>query len=128
MKIKLGSKILVLFFIGLSNIVNAQDGSLDLSFSGDGMSTIAFGSEGDEASSVAIQQDGKIVVVGFTETGGNADFAIARFNSDGTLDNTFSGDGKQTIAFGSFSDIGKSVAIQNDGKIVAAHIHYNQRI
>ncbi len=47
-----------------------------------------------------IQSDGTIVAAGFTFNGGNTDFALARYNGDGSLDTTFSADGKQTTAFG----------------------------
>ena len=76
------------------------DGSDDASFSDDGKAVVTFG-EADHATAVAIQPDGRIVVAGYTDAGGDNDFAVARLNPDGTLDSTFSGDGKQTIDFGS---------------------------
>ena len=54
------------------------------------------------------------MVAGETEAG----FAVARYNTNGTLDATFSGDGKQTTAFGGQSDVATGVAIQDDGRIV----------
>jgi uncharacterized delta-60 repeat protein len=96
------------------------DGSLDNSFSADGKVTTDFGSLYDYGRSVAIQPDGKIVVAGNSDNGTDLDFAIVRYNTDGTLDNSFSGDGKVTTDFGSGDDIGRSVAIQPDGKIVVA--------
>ena len=72
------------------------NGSLDPSFSGDGKQTTDFGSAGG-ANGVALQADGGIVVVG---NGGNGDFALARYNPNGSLDPSFSGDGKQTTGFG----------------------------
>ena len=72
------------------------NGSLDTTFSGDGKQTTDFGGL-DEANAVALQADGKIVVVG--REGGN-DFALARYNPNGSLDTSFSGDGKQTTDFG----------------------------
>lgn len=90
------------------------DGTLDNSFSGDGMMIVDFGSVTDVASDVAIQPDGKIVVVG---TALNA-IAVLRLNPDGTIDNSFSGDGKvYTIVTGN-GDRGYDVAVQPDGKIV----------
>jgi uncharacterized delta-60 repeat protein len=96
-----------------------HNGSLDTSFSGDGKQRTDFGLNSNEATGVAIQANGKIVAVG--ETGpnhGEGDFAIARYNPNGTLDTSFSGDGEQTTAGPYFFDA-KGVAIQNDGKIVA---------
>jgi len=94
------------------------DGSLDNSFSVDGRVTTDFSTGNDEGQSVAIQPDGKIVVAGYAQNGTNRDFAIARYNTDGSLDNSFSGDGKVTTAFGAYWDSGSSVAIQLDEKIV----------
>lgn len=96
------------------------NGSPDNTFSGDGKQVTSFGFF-DEAHGVAIQSDGKIVVVGLAEdpVTGSLNFALARYTTTGILDNTFSGDGKQTTDFG-FDDYGSAIAIQPDGKIVAA--------
>jgi len=101
------------------------DGSLDSTFSSDGIVTTDIGSVSDEGSSVTIQQDGKIIVAGLSYNGSNWDFALARYNADGSLDNTFSSDGKVTTAIGSGNDEGTSVAIQQDGKIIVAGLSYN---
>ena len=94
------------------------DGSLDPTFGDAGQVITEFGSNGDWAFAVAVQGDGRIVAVG--RTGENpADFAIARYNTDGTLDQSFDGDGKQTIDFGGTS-FTFDVAIQSDGKILVA--------
>src|SRR5207342_1892113 len=73
----------------------------------------------EEARGVALQADGKIVAVGVT----GQDFALARYNPNGSLDTSFSGDGKQTTDFGSVRyDQANGVAVQADGKIVAVGI------
>jgi uncharacterized delta-60 repeat protein len=95
------------------------DGSLDTSFDTDGKVTTAIGASSDQIYSVALQPDGKIVVAGFSRTA-NDDFALARYNTNGSLDTTFDGDGKLTIDFDSGIDSGEAVAIQPDGKIVMA--------
>ena len=75
------------------------------------------------ASGVAIQADGRIVVVGMAGNGWDAKFALARYNSDGTLDATFGVDGKVMTDFTSWDGMQPSgVAIQADGKIVAAGV------
>ncbi|MEE9294854.1 MAG: delta-60 repeat domain-containing protein, partial [Phycisphaerae bacterium] len=96
------------------------DGSLDTSFDGDGKLTTDFAGSTDLALSVAIQADGKIVVAGQASTFGTGSFAVARYNADGTLDAGFDGDGKLTTDFAGRGEVAKSVAIQADGKIVAA--------
>ena len=60
---------------------------------------------------VAIQADGKIVVVGARPCARHDDFALARYNPNGSLDKTFSGDGKQTTDFGG-NDFANGVALQ----------------
>jgi uncharacterized delta-60 repeat protein len=97
------------------------DGSLDSTFGGDGVVTTDFTPTVDWADSVAVQADGKIVAMGFSGQGGpNTKFALARYNPDGTLDATFGAGGKVTTDFTRFFDWGWAVAIQADGKIVAA--------
>ena len=96
------------------------DGSLDTSFDGDGKVTTSIGSADDYGQSVAIQSDGKIVVAGYSSNGSNNDFAVVRYNANGSLDTSFDGDGRVTTSIGSADDYGQSVAIQSDGKIVVA--------
>jgi uncharacterized delta-60 repeat protein len=97
------------------------DGTLDTSFDVDGKLLTDFSGGGDAANAMAIQSDGKIVVVGQTYvTATFLDFAVARYNTDGSLDTTFSGTGKFTSSYGTFHDVYNAVAIQSDGKIVAA--------
>ena len=98
------------------------DGSLDASFDGDGKVTTAIGSGADQACSVAIQSDGKIVAAGYSNNGSNEDFALVRYNTDGSLDTNFNSDGKVTTEVGSINDYAWSVTIQSDGKIVAAGV------
>ncbi|AUB34548.1 Ca2+-binding protein, RTX toxin-related [Nostoc flagelliforme CCNUN1] len=92
------------------------NGSLDTTFSGDGKVTTNI-SLIDTARSVTLQSDGKIIVAGTDGT----DFALVRYNSDGSLDTTFSGDGKVTTDLRLIAvDIGYSVTLQTDGKIIVA--------
>ena len=84
----------------------------------DGLQTTDFG-DTDLVYSVAVQSDCKILVAGVADNGSNYDFALARYNTDGSLDATFGGVGKLTTDLGG-SDYGYSVAIQSDGKIVVA--------
>jgi uncharacterized delta-60 repeat protein len=97
------------------------DGSLDMSFDGDGVATTDFGAI-DRSSAVAIQPDGKIVVAGVTgDALAGDDFAVARYNSDGSPDMGFSDDGKQTTDVSSGGgDAVNTLLIQPDGRILAA--------
>ncbi len=96
------------------------DGSLDTSFDSDGIATTAVGGSSDYSRALVIQSDGRIVVVGESFNGSNNDIAVVRYNSDGSLDTTFDSDGKLTTAIGSSIDTASGVAVQSDGKIVAA--------
>ena len=92
-----------------------SNGTLDTSFNLDGKLTTDF-SRYDLANTMAIQADGKILVAG----GSDSDFAVARYNSNGTLDTSFDGDGKLRINFSDGYDFANSMAIQTDGRIVLA--------
>ena len=97
-----------------------SNGSLDTTFDGDGKVTTDFAGDDDQIYAMALQPDGKIVVAGYaTLTGGHPDFGVARYNSDGSLDNTFDTDGKVTTNFGD-ADSAYALALQPDGKIVVA--------
>lgn len=96
------------------------NGSPDTAFSGDGKVTTDFSGFADYGSSVVIQADGKIVVGGRADIGNSADFGLARYNTDGSLDPAFSGDGKAIFDVGGADDIAQDIKLQPDGKIVAA--------
>jgi uncharacterized delta-60 repeat protein len=90
-------------------------GKLDPSFGRGGKVLTRLGSEGDEASAVAIQPDGKIVAAGRSEDY----FALARYTANGRLDPSFGRGGRVRTGFGSPGEA-NGVAIQEDGKLVAA--------
>jgi uncharacterized delta-60 repeat protein/uncharacterized repeat protein (TIGR01451 family) len=96
------------------------DGSLDPSFGSGGEVTTHFTSGFEVVIAVAIQLDGKIVVTGQTFAGGFQQFALARYNTDGSLDTSFASGGIVATNFGFDSAFGGALAIQPDGKIVAA--------
>jgi uncharacterized delta-60 repeat protein len=99
------------------------DGSLDTSFDGNGVVATDFaGGSYDFANAVTIQPDGKIVAAGVSSIGGNFDVALARYNTDGSLDTSFDTDGKvvTSLSSGSGNDYAYGVVVQPDGKIVIA--------
>ncbi len=100
------------------------DGSLDGSFALGGKVTTDFGSPSNPSSDIArsltIQADGKILIAGDGQTSRGIDFALARYNSDGSLDTTFAKTGKVITDFNSNWDQGNSVTVQSDGKILIA--------
>ena len=94
------------------------DGRLDRRFSGDGRVTTFSG--GAVPFGLAIDDERRIVVAGYTTDAGGTDIAVARFRPGGDLDPDFGGgDGRVTIDLGGF-DYAFDVAIQTDGRIVVA--------
>ena len=122
-KIQSDGKIVVVsssggFFLARYNI----NGSLDNSFGTGGLVSTNFGNNSfaySVASAVAIQSDGKIVAAGSDSNGANSGFALARYNTDGSLDASFGTGGKLVTSFGNEVSFAYDVAIQSDGKIVA---------
>jgi uncharacterized delta-60 repeat protein len=94
-----------------------SDGSLDATFGSGGMNSIELTPSGDQEipNAIKIQPDGKIVVAGIV----GSSPGVARFNSDGTIDNTFGSGGAVITDFGSGTSGGADgLAIQSDGRIV----------
>ena len=113
-------------FLGDFKVVRYNpDGSLDSSFGDGGIVTTTFPGQGSYAFAVALQPDGKIIAAGTDfvnfspEDSSDTDFALARYNSDGTPDATFNGDGQATTNFDGFNDDAFSILVQPDGKLVA---------
>ena len=113
----------ITFVLVSARTVLAVDGDLDPTFGADGKVLTDFDHSTDIANAVAIQADGKLVVVGTTYRDNdfsNEDFAVARYNPDGTLDKTFGAGGKVQTDFPGLAAVASSVVIQPDGKIVVA--------
>lgn len=107
----------------------AAPGDLDTSFGGTGKVVTDFSGREDFGNAVAVQADGKIVVVGFTRNGGTGsssteDFALTRYNPDGSLDPNFGSGGRVQTDFGA-DDRAKAVAIRADGKIIVVGSNSN---
>jgi uncharacterized delta-60 repeat protein len=97
------------------------DGGLDTSFDGNGMLATSFGNGASEAQAIAVQSDGKILVTGNC----GQIFCAVRYNSDGSLDNTFGSNGKVATAVSGndtavHADEVGAMALQTDGKFVVA--------
>ena len=99
------------------------DGSLDSSFGEGGKQTTEFSGFEDMALGMAIQPDNKIVLAGTSRSAdgqAHSEFALARYNPDGSLDASFGAGGKVTTDIAGLSDFAHAVALQPDGKIVVA--------
>ena len=114
---------IMLAFVVSGRTVQAFDGDLDPTFGTDGKVLTDFDHSTDIANAVAIQADGKLVVVGTIYQDNDfsdEDFAVARHNPDGTLDKTFGVGGKVQTDFPGLAAVASSVVVQPDGKIVVA--------
>ncbi|MCW5199150.1 hypothetical protein VU05_00170 [Desulfobulbus sp. F1] len=98
------------------------DGSIDPAFNSDGTVTTAVGPFDDEALTLALQPDGKILAAGYSSSDKNRDFALVRYNSDGTLDHSFGTEGMAVTAVGSSHDEITDMIVQEDGSIVIAGV------
>jgi uncharacterized delta-60 repeat protein len=110
-----------------------SNGSLDTSFAEGGKLTTDFGLESDLAYGISVQPGGKILMVGESLSvrknpepypgfymAGNIDFALVRYNSNGSLDTSFASGGKTRTDFKLLTDIGYAITVQGDGSILVA--------
>ncbi|NOY84009.1 MAG: hypothetical protein GXO96_04140, partial [Nitrospirae bacterium] len=112
------------FIVGRYN----TNGTLDTSFATSGIGTTQIGTGTSVAKAVIMQSDDKIILAGSaevvfvspTETSTSFDFALARYNANGSLDTTFGNNGIVTTAIGTGHDFAKTIKIQADGKILVA--------
>ena len=116
--------LIVLLFVVLARPASASPGSLDRSFSGNGMATVFPGGSAT-AEAVAVGGSNRIVVAGNTY-GANVDIVVARLNWNGALDGTFGGDGRVRIDLGA-KERALDVAIADDGKVVVVGYKHTRR-
>lgn len=100
-------------------------GTLDTTFDTDGKVFTNFTTGSDMAEAIALQTNGKIVAVGSAGNGSSSNFAVARYNANGSPDLTFSGDGRLTTDIFTGEDRATAVAIQANGRIVVAGQAFN---
>ena len=95
------------------------NGTVDNTFGTSGVTKINFNNTSveDAAKAIAFQSDGKIIVAGSFATASSREFALARLNKNGTVDNSFGTSGKVTTLIGTKA-WGEALAIQSNGKIV----------
>ena len=113
----------IFLLMGCSIFSIAQPaGSLDISFGNGGKVVSSFSTGIEEAKAVVLQEDGKIVVAGFAQFAATGkDYLVARYLTDGALDNTFGTNGVWTmdLQLGS-DDVAHSMVIDGTGRIILA--------
>jgi uncharacterized delta-60 repeat protein len=99
-----------------------EDGTPDAGFGSNGLATQSFAAGGDYARAVAIDAGGRIMTTGCSRTNSatSDDFLVTRRNADGSLDTSFANNGTLAVDFFGTADGGECIAIQTDGKILAA--------
>ncbi len=103
------------------------NGSLDTGFDADGkLVTDIAGSAGaeDKGFSLSVDANGKILMAGYSSVSGNSNFALVRYNANGSLDTSFDVDGKLTTDISGSLDEGHDIALQADGKILVSGFSY----
>lgn len=108
---------LLLLLISLM-VSHAQSGELDLSFGDNGIVTTQVALPYSFANGTVVQADGKIIAAGYTGTPDTYQGTVVRYNTDGTLDDSFGDGGKLIIQIGTAKSFVQDVALQQDGKIV----------
>jgi len=117
----LAAFVLALPFAGTNTASAFAPGDLDAGFGNGGKVTTPIGATSDLITALAVQTDGKIIAAGISFNGLDFDFAVVRYNADGSLDTSFGSGGKVTTAVGSnTTDSAADVALQPDGKIIVA--------
>lgn len=101
------------------------DGTPDVSFGMAGRVVTPIGEGDDIAYCVVLQDDGKIVVAGYTDIDGNRDIALSRYLPDGALDAEFGVGGKVLTSIGTGADVAYDAKVQSDGKIVLVGYSFN---
>ena len=101
------------------------DGSPGPDFGVNGVAIHSFSSDVDEALAMSLAPDGRIVLAGCIRTGAPNDFLVARLMPDGSADMSFGVNGLTIVPFVATTDIALGVAVQSDGKVVAAGLAFN---
>ena len=108
----------LLLFLVSTLVTFAQSGILDTTFGTDGIVTTQVSTTYNFGMATVVQPDGKIIVAGYAGTPATYKAAVVRYNTDGSLDNSFGNAGKLTIPIGTAKSYATDVVLQDDGKIV----------
>ena len=109
----------LILFLSSAETTLASDGDLDTTFGigNSGVVTTTISAGRDSANAIAIDANGKILVVGTTGDWPSGSFGLVRYNDDGSLDSSFGSNGKVVTGFGDKIGVGRAVAVHTNGKI-----------
>jgi len=96
------------------------NGEIDSSFGSDGIVTLDVSTSYERIRDVEVNNDGRILVCGSTNSSGTYDFLLTCFNADGTLDPTFGSDGMVITDMNNDLDRAYAMELQDDGKIAVS--------
>lgn len=120
------SLIITLSIFSVCISLQSQPGSLDLSFGTDGTVMLSDNTSIQRGFTGAVQGDGKILIGGLQENNNVQDFSVARYNTDGTLDNSFGQNGLVVFDGGETAESVWTIMVQSDGKILLGGSIYHQ--
>lgn len=126
LEIPIMNKLYILLVLMVSTVFSyAQSGVLDTSFGNNGIVTTVISGTGNFGHTSVVQPDGKIIVAGEAGESSTYKVAIARYNTDGTLDSSFGNSGTLLVQVGSARSYARNIALQPDGKIVIGAYTYD---
>jgi uncharacterized delta-60 repeat protein len=103
---------------GLECIRFHSNGTIDSTYNGTGRASVSISGMSIYSRRIAIQQDGKLVIAGFTDSVYRNNIFIARLQTNGLPDNSFNSNGKKIIYLTAGNNYASSVAFQSDGKLI----------
>lgn len=115
----------LLFFLASLTVANSQSGTLDTSFGNDGIVLTEITTDHSFGDATVVQADGKILVAGYAGAPSTYQMAVARYNTDGSLDTSFGNNGTLRFPVGTAKSYVLDMALQNDGKIVLGGYTYD---
>lgn len=124
-KTNLSTSIAILIICTFFPFLTMARTQIDTSFGDAGVSLQDFKLGDDKAYAIAVQDDGKILVAGYSNNGAVNNLIVSRFSADGVPDSDFNSAGSFTYSLRNVGITGRNLAIQADGKIVVGWSTYD---
>lgn len=110
---------------GFAAVRYRANGTVDVEFGTDGLATCAFSAGSDRANGIALLDDGKIILSGYSANNEIDSIAVTRFTNDGIIDESFGSGGRVCAAIPGRRTIGQALAMGPAGEIVVAGYYIN---